>query len=161
MIVATYIKWDKKIERNEEFTITWSNPDTNNCRYDVLFYHEDGSDGGIWNSVKNSAIIDWDSIGTKYFKICPTNENFCTSPSYSFTLEDTSGNIVFIIVGLIVVAGISIILVSKKNNKKLSGSSSTEKPQEESITDIDKQIAINEEKIRKIEEESKRLDDEN
>jgi len=37
---------------------------------------------------------------------------------------------------------------------------STKEPQEESITDIDKQIAINEEKIRKIKEESKKLDEE-
>ena len=38
--------------------------------------------------------------------------------------------------------------------------SSTKESQEENITDIDKQIAINEEKIRKMEEESKKLDDE-
>jgi len=154
-------KWDKTVERGESFTITWNNPDTNNCRYDVSFYHNDRTDGGVYYDIVRDWKGDWDSIGTKFFKICPTNDNDCKSPIHSFTLEDTSGNIIFIIVGLIVVAGISIILVSKKNNKKLSGSSSTEKPQEESITDIDKQIAINEEKIRKIEEESKRLDEEN
>jgi hypothetical protein len=64
-------------------------------------------------------------------------------------------------VGIVVVAGISIILVSKKNKNKKSQTSTTVPSQEENNTDIDKQIAINEEKIRKIEEESKRLDEEN
>ena len=40
-----------------------------------------------------------------------------------------------------------------------STAASTKESQEENITDIDKQIAINEEKIRKIEEESKKLDE--
>ena len=39
-----------------------------------------------------------------------------------------------------------------------STAASPKESQEENITDIDKQIAINEEKIRKIEEESKKLD---
>ena len=157
---ATNIKWDKKIERGEDFTITWSNPDTNNCRYDALFYHNDKTDAGVEYSLVRSWQGDWDDVGIKYFKICPTNENFCKSPFYSFTLEDTSDNIVFIIVGLVVVAGISIILVSKKNKNKKSQTLTTVPSQEENNTDIDKQIAINEEKIRKIEEESKRLDEE-
>ena len=41
-----------------------------------------------------------------------------------------------------------------------SAEESTKESQEENNTDIDKQIAINEEKIRKMEEESKRLDEE-
>jgi len=158
---ASNIKWDKKIERGEDFTITWKNPDTNNCRYDVLFYNNDKSDGGMWPNKIDSTTNFWDGIGTKFFKICPTNDNDCKSPFYSFTLEDTSGNIVFIIVGLVVVAGISIILVSKKNKNKKSQTSTTVPSQKESITEIDKQIAINEEKIRKMEEESKKLDEEN
>jgi hypothetical protein len=157
---ATNIKWDKKIERGEDFTINWSNPDANNCRYDVSFYQNDKTDAGVTYSLVRSWQGDWDGVGIKYFKICPTNDNFCKSPFYSFTLEDTSGSIIFIIVGLVVVAGISIILVSKKNNKK-SQISTTVPSQEENNTDIDKQIAINEEKIRKIEEESKKLDEEN
>jgi uncharacterized protein (UPF0333 family) len=162
---ATNIKWDKKIERGESFTITWNNPDANNCRYDVSFYHNDKTDGGVHYDIVRDLKGDWDSSGTKFFKICPTNDNDCKSPFYSFTLEDTSGNIVFIIVGIVVTIGISIAFVSKKNIRKKSPMSSstpasTEKPQEENNTDIEKQIAINEEKIRKIEEESKRLDEE-
>ena len=146
---ATNIKWDKKIERGESFTITWNNPDANNCRYDVSFYHNDNTDGGVHYDIVRDWKGDWDDVGIKYFKICPTNENFCKSFNYSFTLEDTSGNTVFIIVGLVVVAGISIILVSKKNKNKKSQTSTTVPSQEENNTDIDKQIAINEEKIRK------------
>jgi hypothetical protein len=158
---ATNIKWDNKIERGEDFTITWKNPDANNCRYNVSFYHNDKTDASVEYSLVRGWQGDWDDLGIKYFKICPINENFCKSPFYSFTLEDTSDSIVFIIVGLVVVAGISIILVSKKNKNKKSQTSTTVPSQEENNTDIDKQIAINEEKIRKIEEESKRLDEEN
>ena len=159
-------KWDKTVERGESFTITWNNPDTNNCRYDVSFYHNDKTDGGVHYDIVRDWKGDWDSSGTKFFKICPTNDNDCKSPFYSFTLEDTSGNIVFIIVGIVVTIGISIAFVSKKNIRKKSPVSSstpvsTEKSQKGSITEIDKQIAINEEKIRKMEEESKKLDEEN
>ena len=161
---------DTKIERDEQFTIKWNNPDTNNCRYDVSFYHADKSDAGEWTDTISSVEVSWNTIGTKYFKICPTNVNDCKSPFYIITVEDRSGNIMFIILGTVVVIVILTVFVYKMNiRKKLSAlqstpasstPASTKKSQEENITDIDKQIAINEEKIRKMEEESKKLDEE-
>ena len=170
------LRHDKKIERDEPFTITWNNPDTKNCRYDVSFYYADKSDAGELTGYMDSVEVTWDTVGTKYFKICPTSVNDCKSPFYIITVEDGSGNIMFIILGIVVAIVISIAFVSKKNTRKKSPTSSTavpsstevpsstpvstKKSQKESITDIDKQIAINEEKIRKMEEESKRLDEE-
>ena len=160
-------RYDRTVERDEEFTITWSNPDTKNCRYDVSFYHADKSSAGVRTDKINSDSVSWNTIGTKFFKICPTNVNDCKSPFYSITVEDGSGNIMFIILGIVVAIVILIVFVSKKNTRKKSPipsstaiPSSTEEIEIDKMTDIDKQIARNEEKIRKIEEESKRLGEE-
>ena len=83
-------KWDKKIERGESSQITWYNPDTNNCRYNVSFYHHDKTDGGSTENVKNSDTFSWDSIGVKYFQICPTNDKDCKSELHRFELVNTS-----------------------------------------------------------------------
>ena len=73
----------------------------------------------------------------------------------------SQSSIIFPVVLIVVSLAITIpFIIKKKRSKKLVVPSSTEKPQEENITYIDKQIAINEEKIRKMEEESKRLDEE-
>ena len=56
-----------------------------------------------------------------------------------------------------IIIGILIIII--RNNKKPQ-TSTVVPSQEESITNIDKQIAINEEKIRRVKEESKRIDGE-
>ena len=163
----TNVKLSEKIERDEDFTITWSNPDTKNCIYDVSFYHADKSSAGLVTDEINSVSGSWNAIGTKFFKICPTNVNDCKSPFYSITVEDRSGNIMFIILGIAVAIVILIVFVSKRNTRKKSPTSSstavpssTEEIEIDKMTDIDKQIARNEEKIRKIEEENKRPDEE-
>ena len=66
------LRQDKKIERDEPFTIYWDNPDTKNCRYDVSFYYADKSDTGYdaAEPAISSIAVTWDTVGTKYFKIC-------------------------------------------------------------------------------------------
>jgi hypothetical protein len=186
--------WDKEIERGGEFTITWDNPastpdslgntNSSHCRYDVSFYHADKSDAGEHVNKINLDNGKWDTTGTKFFKICPMNDDDCKSESEFYRLEfvntselaNTSDNvrqcteycdaksqssIIFPVVVIVVSLAITIpFIIKKKRSKKSIVPSSTEKPQEEDITYIDKQIALNEEKIKKIEEESKKLDEE-
>jgi len=64
------------------------------------------------------------------------------------------------IVMILGVAVIVIIAVIVSKRKKVTITETNTTTRRENITDIDKQIAINEEKLRKIEEESKRLDEE-
>jgi len=174
-------RWDKTAEIGEKFTITWDNPNRNDCRYDVTMYDQNKNKfwrtTGEWTDAISSIGITQNSPGQSYFKICTTNENYCTK-FIDVNVIDTAMNnaltMVGIVVAIVAVIGISggvIYLKTKKSRTIIQTSStsvssstavpaSTEKPQEENITDIDKQIAINEEKIRKMEEESKKLDEE-
>jgi hypothetical protein len=173
--------WDK-IVHPDKITIIWNNPDLKNCRYDVSFYNKDLTNaGGKSEDAINNIKISWtNGVGDKFFQICPTNVNDadCKSKLHRFTLQEYNQNHIVIVIAVIVVTMAIIIGIKIKNKgskkSKVPSSTpasstpasstavpaSTEKPQEENITDIDKQIAINEEKIRKMEEESKKLDEE-
>jgi hypothetical protein len=168
--------WDKTIEVNESIWITWDSPDIQQCSYDVTLTENNISETFTENisSVSFSTTI----TGEHYFKICPTNYSACSSEFGPINVLNTEMNNFFIILVIgVTLAGISILFVIKKKGSTASSSTpasstpasstpasstevSTKKSQEENITDIDKQIAINEEKIRKIEEESKKLDEE-
>jgi len=176
-------RWDKTAEIGEAFTITWDNPDTNNCKYNVIMYDQNKNKvqgtTGSWTGITTQLEITQNYAGQSYFKICNANENWCTKfidvNVIDTAMNNTMNNIMIgIVAAIVAVIGISggvIYLKTKKSRTIIQTSStsvssstavpaSTEKPQEENITDIDKQIAINEEKIRKMEEESKKLDEE-
>ena len=163
--------WDKTIEVNESILITWDSPDIHQCRYDVII--TDNGYSEIFKEEISSLELSQKFASENYFKICPTNDSACSSEFGPINVLNTEMNNFFIILGIgVTLAGILILfMIKKKGSKKLPIPSSTpasstavpastEKPQEENITDIDKQIAINEEKIRKMDEESKKLDDE-
>jgi plastocyanin len=74
--------------------------------------------------------------------------------------EKSQSSIIFPAILIVVSLAITIpFIIKKKRSKKSVMSSSVKGSQGNIPTDIDKQIAINEEKIRKIEEESKKLDE--
>ena len=159
-------RWDKTAEKDEQFSISWDNPDTSICKYYVVMYDQNKNKSertsGQWTD-RISGIDITQSWGEQsYFKICNANENWCTK-FIDVNVIDPEKNNFLILLGIVfgmLVTGISILfMIKKKGSKKSPIPSPTEESTEES-TDIDKQIAINEEKIRKIEEESKRLDEE-
>ena len=179
-------RWDKTAEKGEQFSISWDNPDRNICKYYVVMYDQNKNKfhrtTGSWTGIVSSLEITQNFADQSYFKICNAKENWCSkfldvnvidrsrndhlAGSIANTKLTTEQDMYFsdnpsvLVTAILVVIGISGYVIYLKT-KKSTNTTSIEKPQEESITDIDKQIAINEEKIRKIEEESKRLDDEN
>ena len=157
-------RWDKTAEVNEKFTITWDNPNRNICTYDVMMFDQNkfriNITTGQWTDRIDEIGITQNFAGQSYFKIC-SNEiiSYCTEFIDVNVIDTAMNNTMIVMVAAIVaVIGISGGIIYRKTNQSKSILTSKE---EENITDIDKQIAINEEKLRKIEEESKRLDEEN
>ena len=167
-------RWDKTAEKDQQFSISWDNPDTNICKYYVVMYDQNKNKSnfmtGQWLDMVNQIDITQNWEEQSYFKICNANENWCTNFIDVNVIDTTMNNaltMVGIVLSIVCVIGISgyvIYLKTKKSRTAIQTSStllpsSTEKPQEEDITYIDKQISLNEEKIRKIEEESRKLDE--
>jgi hypothetical protein len=184
--IDTTPAYNKKMLKGEKLTIMWFNPDTENCRYNILFYNDKSQlkQNSIYVEKKNFFEKQYGLSGINFFKICPTNVGDCKSEFYPITwgiseefrpkIESkyqAQDGIVLACLGIIVLSAVSIVIMinRNKNTSKKSAipsstasttTSSSTAVQSEEMTDTDKQIAKNDEETRRIKEEIRRLDEE-